>query len=82
MSSATKVTLTLPSDILAVVDRYVAAHQGVTRSGVCADALRAWLQQAQEAEIERYYAERSVEERADDDAWTAASTAAGFHLWQ
>jgi Arc/MetJ-type ribon-helix-helix transcriptional regulator len=82
MSVATKVTLTLPSDLLTVVDQYVAAHRGLTRSGVCTDALRAWLKAEQEAEIERYYVERSAEERADDEAWTAVAVEAAPDLWR
>ncbi len=79
-ATASKVTLTLPSDLLSVVDRYVAMHPGVTRSGVCADALRAWLKAEQEAEIERYYTERTPQERADDEAWTDLATEAAADL--
>ena len=81
-ATATKVTLTIPSDLLSVVDRYVAEHAGITRSGVCAAALRAWLKAEQDAEIERYYTERSAEERADDEAWTAVATEAAAALWR
>jgi metal-responsive CopG/Arc/MetJ family transcriptional regulator len=80
-SMATKVTLTLPDDLLQVVDRFVAEHPGATRSGVCAGALRAWLQREQEAEIERYYAERTAEEQADDEAWTAIASSGAGRLW-
>ena len=72
--AAEKVTLTLPEDLLAVIDQFVANHVGVTRSGVCADALLAWLQGQQEAEIERYYLSVSDEERAEDDFWRSAAT--------
>ena len=50
--AATKVTLTLPEDLLVVVDSFVAEHRGMTRSGVCAEALRDWLRARQEEKDE------------------------------
>jgi len=79
--SATKVTLTLPDELLAVVDRYVAEHHGLTRSGLCADALRDWLRAQQEAEIIRYYETLSEEERAEDRSWAKASERSAASLW-
>ena len=79
--STTKVTLTLPAELLVVVDRYVAAHRGATRSGVCADALRGWLQAQQEGEIERYYCSLSDEERAEDAAWASLPAQSAHRLW-
>ena len=79
---ATKVTLTLPDDLLAVVDRYVEEHDGATRSGVCAEALREWLRAKQEAEIATYYLSQSAEERAEDAAWTATAAQSASALWR
>lgn len=79
--AATKVTLTLPEELLGVVDRYVAEHPGLTRSGVCADALLRWLRAAQEAEIAAYYDSRSDDERAEDDAWMETAAASAATLW-
>ena len=79
---ATKVTLTLPDDLLAVVDRYVEEHAGATRSGVCAEALRDWLRTKQEAEIASYYLSQSEAERAEDAAWTAAASESAPALWR
>jgi metal-responsive CopG/Arc/MetJ family transcriptional regulator len=78
---ATKVTLTMPDDLLAAVDSYVKAHPEQTRSGVCAEALRAWLQAEQEAEIEAYYTERSEAEEAEDRAWNAIAAESAASLW-
>jgi metal-responsive CopG/Arc/MetJ family transcriptional regulator len=78
---ATKVTLTLPDELLAVVDCFVADHPGTTRSGVCAEALRAWLHTMQEAEIEHYYRTMSAEEQAEDAAWVALSSQSAERLW-
>ena len=79
--AAMKVTLTLPQDLLSVVDDFVADHPGLTRSGVCADALRAWLHTRQEAEIERYYLTLSDAERAEDAVWRSVAAESAERLW-
>lgn len=78
---ATKVTVTLPVELLAAVDRYVAEHRGTTRSGLCARALLACLQQLQEDEIERYYSGMPEDERADYASWADAAARSGARLW-
>ena len=80
--SAVKVTLTLPEDLLTVVDRYVEEHSGATRSGICAEALRDWLRAKQEAEIAAYYLGQTDEERAEDAAWTATAAESAPALWR
>ncbi len=84
--AAVKVTLTLPDDLLAAVDRYLAQHPEMSRSGVCAGALREWLRAEQELEIERYYAEMGDEERAENEAWAqvaaASAAASAGSLWR
>ena len=79
--AAMKVTLTLPDELLAVADRFVAEHPGTTRSGVCAEALRQWLLSTREAEIAHYYTSVSDEERAEDAAWAATTTQSAARLW-
>jgi metal-responsive CopG/Arc/MetJ family transcriptional regulator len=79
--AALKVTLTLPEELLAVVDRYVAATPGATRSGVCANALREWVQVQQEAEIAHYYQTLSDEERAEDAAWASLAGQSAERMW-
>jgi metal-responsive CopG/Arc/MetJ family transcriptional regulator len=79
--SATRVTLTLPTELLATMDRYVSEHPGTTRSGLLAGALRSWLQRTQEEEIERYYSSVSEEERIENEAWSAATTESAALLW-
>ena len=80
--TVTKVTMTLPVDVLAAVDHYVEEHQGATRSGICAQALVAWVQQTQEAEIERYYATMSNAERAEDQGWADLAAYQAERRWQ
>jgi metal-responsive CopG/Arc/MetJ family transcriptional regulator len=80
--AATKITLTLPHELLEVVDDFVASHEGVTRSGVCAEALRGWLRTRQEEEIERYYLSLSDEERAEDEAWASVAAESAARVWE
>jgi metal-responsive CopG/Arc/MetJ family transcriptional regulator len=79
--SAIKVTVSLPLDLLATMDRYVAKHTGASRSSFLADALRSWMQRIQEGEIERYYASVSEEERIENEAWSEATTLSAALLW-
>ena len=78
---AVKITLTLPDELVAAVDRYVTARPGTTRSGAYADALRNWLQGQQEAEITRYYETMSEDERAEHAAWASLATASAGRVW-
>lgn len=78
---AMKVTLTLPEELLGVVDGYVAAHPGATRSGVRAAALRGWLRDQQKIEIAHYYRTLSDEERAEDAAWASLAVQSVDRLW-
>ena len=79
---ATKVTLSLPEELLAVVDRYVEEHAGTTRSGVCAEALQEWLRTKQEAQIADYYLSLSEDERAENSAWAGAAAESAARLWR
>jgi metal-responsive CopG/Arc/MetJ family transcriptional regulator len=79
---AVKVTLTLPKDVVAAVDDYVAAEEGLTRSGVCAEAVRQWLAQRQELEIARYYETMSEEERSEDAEWASLASRDAERLWR
>jgi metal-responsive CopG/Arc/MetJ family transcriptional regulator len=79
--SASKVTLTLPDELLVAVDRFVAERSGTTRSGVCAEALREWVRARQEEQIADYYATMTDEEREEDAAWAAVAALGGGRLW-
>jgi metal-responsive CopG/Arc/MetJ family transcriptional regulator len=79
--AATKVTLTLPDDLLGAVDDFVASQPGLTRSGICAEALRDWLRARHESAIERYYESLSEEERAGDRTWADAAARSADRLW-
>jgi len=80
--SSTEVTLTLPNELLALVDQYVKEHTDATRSSVCAEALRDWLRMKLDAEIAAYYLDRSDAERAEDETWNKVSADRTGSLWQ
>ena len=74
-----RVTITLDSDALSAVDRYVEEHRdaGADRSGVFDDALRLWRrEQRRLAFIEQYSAPRSDEELAEAADWARIRDAA------
>lgn len=79
--AATKVTMTLPDDLLTVVDAFVEEHPGRTRSSVCADALRGWLRARQEEEIERYYLTLSDEAQSEEATWRSIAAQSAEQLW-
>jgi metal-responsive CopG/Arc/MetJ family transcriptional regulator len=77
----TKVTLSLPDELLTVVDRFVANHPRTTRSSVCAEALCEWVRARQDEQIASYYATMADGERAEDAAWAALAAQGADHLW-
>ena len=77
----TKVTLTFPAELLAIVDEFVASHAGTTRSRVCADALQYWFRTTQEAEIARYYASPSEVDCDGAREWDAVAAWSAERLW-
>jgi len=76
-----KVTLSLPTELLHAVDRFVEAHPRITRSGVCASALRAWVQAQQDDEIADYYTGLSGPEKADDASWRRIASERAASIW-
>jgi len=76
-----KVTLSLPDELLSAVDEYLGQHGKGSRSGVCADALRAWIKGKQEEEIEAYYRSLSPDDEAEDRAWHDLAARSAAKLW-
>lgn len=65
-----KVGATLDPDLVAAVDRYVAGHPGIDRSGVLDEALRLWYErQQEEAMVRQFTAPRSAVELKEARAW-------------
>ena len=79
--SSTKVTITVPADVLSAVDSFVRDHPGLSRSAVCAKAITAWLQAEQDALIARYYNDQSPAERREDDQWRRLASQSAATTW-
>jgi metal-responsive CopG/Arc/MetJ family transcriptional regulator len=52
MNKAIKINITLPEDELSKIDKFVEA-EGITRSGLILEALKSYIEKAEEAEKER-----------------------------
>ena len=69
-----KVSLSLPADLVAWIDRQVARKRGRTRSGVVEHAVRGWARRAAAKDIEEatvaYYQAMTSAEREEDDVWS------------
>jgi Arc/MetJ-type ribon-helix-helix transcriptional regulator len=69
-----KVSLSLPADLVAWIDRQVARKRGGTRSGVVEQAVRSWARRAAAKDIEdataAYYQAMTSAEQEEDDTWS------------
>lgn len=69
-----KVSLSLPADLVAWIDRQVARKRGGTRSGIVEQAVRGWVKQAAAQDIEdatvAYYQAMTSAEKDEDDEWS------------
>jgi metal-responsive CopG/Arc/MetJ family transcriptional regulator len=69
-----KVSLSLPADLVAWIDRQAARKRGQTRSGVVEQAVRGWAKRATAKDIEdatvAYYQAMTAAERDEDAAWS------------
>ncbi len=68
-----KVSLSLPADLVAWIDRQAARKRGETRSGVVEQAVRNWAKRSAAKDIEdatvAYYQAMTPSERKEDEAW-------------
>ncbi len=77
-----KVSVTVAPDLLAEVDRYVAAHPGTDRSKVFDEALWLWYAREQQRQMEEQYAEPEPPEvEAELAAWRRIQRAAAERLF-
>ncbi len=79
--SSTRVTITVPADVLSAVDSYVREHPSLSRSAVCTKAITAWVQAEQDALVERYYNDQSPAERQEDDQWRRLASQSAAAAW-
>ena len=75
-----KVSLSLPADLVAWIDRQAARKRGQTRSGIVEQAVRGWARRAAAKDIEdatiAYYQAMTSSERAEDETWSQLGDAA------
>ena len=68
-----KVSLSLPADLVAWIDRQAARKRGQTRSGIVEQAVRGWARRSAAKDIEdatvAYYQALTSSERDEDEAW-------------
>jgi metal-responsive CopG/Arc/MetJ family transcriptional regulator len=80
-----KITLTLSSDVVRQLDALARAPQARSRSQLVEEALRRWLDERVQENIERqteeYYRSLSPAEREQDREWAALAAEAARHLW-
>ena len=82
MQTKRKVSVTVPEDLLAEVDRLAGA---LSRSAVFEQALVSWLQRHRQADldrsIERYYRSLNQDESAEDAEWAALGDETVRNRW-
>jgi metal-responsive CopG/Arc/MetJ family transcriptional regulator len=80
-----KITLTLSSDVVCQLDALARAPQSRSRSHLVEEALRRWLDERVQENIERqteeYYGSLSPAEREQDREWAALAAEAARQLW-
>ncbi len=69
MSSRTKVSVSLPTELVTLVDRGVRSRRFLSRSAAIEEALRGLERSQRDREIEAYYAGRTEAERDEERAW-------------
>jgi Arc/MetJ-type ribon-helix-helix transcriptional regulator len=69
MQGRTKISVSLPRDLVDLIDRGVRAHRFPSRSAAIEEALRRAERSQRDAAIEEYYGGRTDEERREERAW-------------
>jgi len=77
-------TITLPSDLMTVVDQYVAAHkkEGISRSSVIEEGVRMWLQTLRDKRDLDYFTKNAKALKADNQSWSAISVEAAKEIFK
>lgn len=71
-----KVSVSVDSGLLAVVDEFVASRQGADRSGVFDEALRLWYARMQDQAMAEQFADQEDVDPAEWQSWLAIRDAA------
>ncbi len=79
-----KVTVSVSSDLVDLVDTYVADHKkdNLNRSAVVEEALLLWKQQMQEHEDELYFRRNAAKLNADSRGWLTIATESARRTWE
>jgi len=83
-ATKTKITVTLSDDLVRQLDR-LPNTEARSRSQVVEEALRRWLEEYKQKELERqvekYYRSLSKTERQEDKEWTKIAAKSAERLW-
>jgi metal-responsive CopG/Arc/MetJ family transcriptional regulator len=83
--SKAKITVTLDPEVVRQLDALLEAPGARSRSQLVEEALRRWLEERIQREIERkteeYYRSLSPTEQAEDEEWTTIAVEAAERLW-
>lgn len=81
-----KVTVTLSPDVVRQLDALRQGREACSRSRLIEEALRRWLEERVERELERqteeYYRSLSPAEQEEDKEWSAIAAEAATRLWK
>lgn len=84
-SPKAKITVTLSPDVVRQLDTLLDLSGNPSRSLLVEEALRRWLQEHAQKQIERqveeYYRSLSKAERKEDEAWSKTSARSAKHIW-
>jgi metal-responsive CopG/Arc/MetJ family transcriptional regulator len=85
-SPKAKITVTLSPDLISELDSFVNSSGGSSRSRLVEEALRRWLHDQAQKELERqteeYYHSLSKAEHKEDQQWSKISARSAKRLWE
>lgn len=80
-----KITVTLSPDLVRQLDMLLRSPEAGSRSRLVEEALRRWLQDRAQQELERqteeYYRSLSKGERKEDEQWSKIASRSARRLW-
>lgn len=84
-ATKTKITVTLSPDVVRQLDAVLQAPQAPSRSALVEEALRRWLEERVQRDLERqteeYYRALSPAEQEEDKQWSTIAAEAARRLW-
>lgn len=77
-------TITLPADLMAIVDGYVKHHkkEGISRSSVIEEGVRLWLEALRDKRDLQYFSQNADALRADNESWSKIATEAAKEIFR